>query len=688
MPRRKRIALTESELESDTGEQAGRADVAPSLPADLSTIGTGRAPRKAKEGASKKWESLKPGQSRKKKRTEDVSRPTSAPGEHNSLSDAAGEGPASDDSNQGKASSQGRSKPQPRPRRVRRIDPNLSSNDEQDYTLNDTHVVGGDTAEARPAPVAQQRSAPGTDHERSGVEDELSDSSSVSSSEAERTDNEDEALTAMESNAEALEKLFASERVHWANESNDNVQPQEITSAGQAKSTRTSSLVRAKALPHHGTSRANPLSRTSASPLHSGNELSVSHSSSGRRSPLHRKIKKKHHMIIDECTEIDTETPPTKKPAVIMPQSMHDKSSKMTMKATDKANLRKQGRVISREDETPKFVHHSSSRDPRAIRSRRKSHGWSISSEPSDSDDSEEQSDDSVESSDSDSHSEDSGIEIVPPRRGKLKLRDQHRRVRRVLSRGILNVQVELAMKNAFPDGAQTHGKMVYRALIKAAADLGYEDIIKRLRKKDAYTDELAKVPSQRIPTYRGNVRKLVEGQAGSVFELKFGNREKGDWLHSKFRYIYPFDYEKKTYQASKPYSPPIYVETLRAAFFKHAKSLGFKIAHLVESSLPDKPNEKELPAPLLALVATAIHAVIEDCKMGHRRPRDFSTNEYWGVYKDHMLILSNIRTKGPVQYHVLMHGLWRELYGTTDNIGSPGNVGDAMPDIEGMARE
>ncbi|KAL1939191.1 hypothetical protein VTO73DRAFT_10232 [Trametes versicolor] len=107
-------------------------------------------------------------------------------------------------------------------------------------------------------------------------------------------------------------------------------------------------------------------------------------------------------------------------------------------------------------------------------------------------------------------------------------------------------------------------------------------------------------------------------------------------------------NYETKTIQAGKPYSPPVFIETLRGAFFKRPSSLDFELSKQFESSLPNKPGEKELPAPMLVLVATALHAAIEDRKYGHKQPRDFSSNNYWNVYKDHIQELSSIRRAGP----------------------------------------
>lgn len=85
-----------------------------------------------------------------------------------------------------------------------------------------------------------------------------------------------------------------------------------------------------------------------------------------------------------------------------------------------------------------------------------------------------------------DSNAEDSGIEIVYPQRGKLKLTDQHRRVRRVIQHGTNTILSDVALKNAFPDGPQRQGQIVHRALLRAASDLAYDDISRRLRKQDS----------------------------------------------------------------------------------------------------------------------------------------------------------------------------------------------------------
>lgn len=94
----------------------------------------------------------------------------------------------------------------------------------------------------------------------------------------------------------------------------------------------------------------------------------------------------------------------------------------------------------------------------------------------------------------SDSSSDESGIDLVPPEQGKYKLTQQHSRVRRVVDRAIDLTLIEIALKNAFPDGPQKNNQIVYRALLHAAEEFDYTDIFKRVKKKDNYMVELSRL--------------------------------------------------------------------------------------------------------------------------------------------------------------------------------------------------
>ena len=131
--------------------------------------------------------------------------------------------------------------------------------------------------------------------------------------------------------------------------------------------------------------------------------------------------------------------------------------------------------------------------------------------------------------------------------------------------------------------------------------------------------------PAQRIPTLRRNVKTAADASARIYFNLKPGDSDKGRWLQQEDRYIYPNDYtvccvrgniycmqlihgpQKEHVDGGKPYGADVFIDILRVTFFKASSSLGFRLIDQFTSSLLDKPDEKAIPAPMLALIATAV---------------------------------------------------------------------------------
>jgi hypothetical protein len=95
-------------------------------------------------------------------------------------------------------------------------------------------------------------------------------------------------------------------------------------------------------------------------------------------------------------------------------------------------------------------------------------------------------------------------------------------------------------------------------------------------------------------------------------------------------------------------------------------------------SSIPNN-TELEIPAPMIALVATAvilflvdllniqliyewqIYAAITDWQTGSFKPRDFTASAYTDVYLRHITTLSDIKVKNPSAYHALTASLFKQ---------------------------
>ncbi|KAL1941439.1 hypothetical protein VTO73DRAFT_7256 [Trametes versicolor] len=281
---------------------------------------------------------------------------------------------------------------------------------------------------------------------------------------------------------------------------------------------------------------------------------------------------------------------------------------------------------------------------------------------------------------------DESGIELVDPG-PKLALGPQHRCVKIVAKRAINDVLIDVCLKNAFPEGPDKHNQFTHPTLIRVARDLEMHDIARRLKNDLTYSRYLGSIPAQRISTFRGKVKKHTDGVVASTYGLQPGDGVKVDWLDDKLTYIYPHDYKSRKVDRHLPYQLPIFVQVMRAAWFSRPTAYGFKIIDRFTSSSLEAPREKEIPAAMLGLAATAVYASIVDFSASTYKARDFTGNEFADVYARNIRALQKIKDNDVGKYHVLMHGLFRTLCGSHVSILSGSKYADDLDalDVAGM---
>ncbi|RDX39857.1 hypothetical protein OH76DRAFT_1367103, partial [Lentinus brumalis] len=262
---------------------------------------------------------------------------------------------------------------------------------------------------------------------------------------------------------------------------------------------------------------------------------------------------------------------------------------------------------------------------------------------------------DSDHASDSDD-SDDDGIDLVLRKHGgRLKLKKQRPRVKRVTKQAIEDMMLNVCITNAYPDSPDKTNDFAQKSLIRSAKSVGDTDIAGRLKRDEKYWKRLATIPLQRIPNFRGKVKKITDALVKRTYGLKPGDALKVIWFQEGLRYIFPFDYE--------PYSSSIFVEALTDAFFAKPRSYGYRIVSHFGSSLPEAPHEKEIPAAMLALVATAIYASIDDYRNVRFEAGDFKSNLFIDIYRLNIATLSDYKNDQPRIYHDFMHGLFKEVW-------------------------
>ncbi|KAJ8496364.1 hypothetical protein ONZ51_g1124 [Trametes cubensis] len=266
----------------------------------------------------------------------------------------------------------------------------------------------------------------------------------------------------------------------------------------------------------------------------------------------------------------------------------------------------------------------------------------------------------------SETGSEDERIDIVYKKGSKLGITEQRPRVKKTLNAAIFKCQADILLRNAFPDGAEKYNTIARSALVKCAEELGYTALAKRLKNDNDYALTLAAIPVDRIPLFRSQVRDAVLGAIQSTYHLRPGDVGHVNWLHKGCRYIYPHDYKKDKHCGDEPFALPIFTDGLRATYFKTPKSFGWKIINQFASSYPEKPDEKELPAAMVALASTAVFAAIDHHQTSPCEISNFSTNSFGGAYKRNIAILSSLKERSLEAYHDVMHELFKAVCGGT----------------------
>ncbi|KAH9857830.1 hypothetical protein C2E23DRAFT_881394 [Lenzites betulinus] len=278
---------------------------------------------------------------------------------------------------------------------------------------------------------------------------------------------------------------------------------------------------------------------------------------------------------------------------------------------------------------------------------------------------------------------------IFPAHGGQLSLKSQHPDIQDVLRASNQRLERDLVSHDAFPD-ARNRGRSVRLAMVETAKALEprakYKQLTHRMINDGTFTRALSAIPNQRISSFRGKVKEKSDAAVASGYVLVSGkSSDKVNWLLPELIYVYPCDFESKSISEAKPYQHSVVVSVIRETFFKGPKSFANRNPDVFRSSLPNR-DEKEIPAAMLALVGTAIHASLVDWKSGEFiNASSFSADRYLDAYNEHVTLLKAIRTASLQKYHTMTHKLYDVVSGLADpaQTGTPSAVGRL--DIDAM---
>ncbi|KAJ6615498.1 hypothetical protein B0H10DRAFT_1949863 [Mycena sp. CBHHK59/15] len=118
---------------------------------------------------------------------------------------------------------------------------------------------------------------------------------------------------------------------------------------------------------------------------------------------------------------------------------------------------------------------------------------------------------------------------------------------------------------------------------------------------------------------------------------------------------------KRQSFKLNAPFLAPAIADIIHDIYFSSAKSFGYKHAADMVSSRADRPREKELPDPLVSLVATNIWAALSAWKTGVYVPApEFSQGHLEGTYKSHIQTMQDLRNGNTSkEFYDLMHQLY-----------------------------
>ncbi|KAF8878335.1 hypothetical protein BD779DRAFT_1676926 [Infundibulicybe gibba] len=266
-------------------------------------------------------------------------------------------------------------------------------------------------------------------------------------------------------------------------------------------------------------------------------------------------------------------------------------------------------------------------------------------------------------------------------------LNSQEPRVRETVKQSFIFLWGFYCWTNAYP-GIGQNIEFIRKSLLKAAKYLNYSELSTRLSSDVEYSAALSVLvnsiaskslflpissdfqPNARVSSWRSNAKKDASSSVVNSYQLTRTNpRRTVGWL-AELAYIYPGDVGDvanntgQTLDGGRPYEHPVILTVLEQCFFTGPSSIGARLINKFKSSRKDRPEEKEVPIPMLALIATGVYAATKEWETGSRIKTEFGGKLFEMTYQRHVEFLDTILAEKPNAFHAMMHRIYLRVSG------------------------
>ncbi|KAH9042828.1 hypothetical protein EDB84DRAFT_1559325 [Lactarius hengduanensis] len=232
--------------------------------------------------------------------------------------------------------------------------------------------------------------------------------------------------------------------------------------------------------------------------------------------------------------------------------------------------------------------------------------------------------------------------DLLPPGAKRLLLTNQDPLVRNVVQEAIENLRASLLFDHAFPT-APIAFAFTKESLITAAEKFkpGATHIQRRLQQDEEYLSKIVPLVRARVPLIRSDIKDVCNTICVPIL-ISLGSANKiaqvARLQTHNFNYTFP---TKRgllvgTPPRTHPYRNECIISAIRELFFTGGRtSFAARYDHLfpVHQGRDGIPA-REVPAPMVALVATAMYATLHEWRTGVAQVTEFSANTYLDVYR------------------------------------------------------
>ncbi|KAN0133592.1 hypothetical protein V8E53_008580 [Lactarius tabidus] len=140
----------------------------------------------------------------------------------------------------------------------------------------------------------------------------------------------------------------------------------------------------------------------------------------------------------------------------------------------------------------------------------------------------------------------------------------------------------------------------------------------------------------------------------------------------SNYNYTFPLGPAR-----SHPYCNDQIINAIRDLYFSggHMSFASHCSSHFPSCDHCDNVTRREVPVPMVALVATVLYAVLFEWHSGKQDVEDFSANSYLDVYLGHIETLREILTQQSGAFHSMMADIYSKASTMPASTGSSSGV-------------